>query len=121
MTPRPPGRFPPMSHPAGWLLGGVTLLLAWRFLVPQIADVARVYFFSEYVLKVVPFFTEAAGWGLLDTWALGDPRPRLVTLAAQLIDLNFRGAFPGVTATRCLPPCSQVMTPPAMGPPVLKL
>lgn len=91
-------RFPSRFPPAEWLLGAAALLLAWRFLLPQFTDTARTYFFSEYVLKVVPFFADATGPGLIDTWALGDPRPRVVTLVAQYINLGFRGAFPGFAA-----------------------
>lgn len=98
MIPRFPGRFAIRILPAEWLLGVAALLLAWRFLLPQFADIARTYFFSEYALKVVPFFADATGKDLIDTWALGDPRPRVVTLAAQLINLSFRGAFPGLAA-----------------------
>jgi len=91
-------RFTGRITPAGWVLGAAALLLAARFLLPQFTDVARTYFFSEYALKVVPFFADATGAGLIDTWALGDPRPRVVTLAAQYINLDFRSAFPSLAA-----------------------
>lgn len=91
-------RFASRFLTAEWLLGAAGLLLAWRFLLPQFTDVARTYFFSEYALKVVPFFTDAAGRDLIDTWALGDPRPRVVTLAAQFLNSTFRAAFPDLVA-----------------------
>ena len=98
MIPPSPPRFASRIAPAEWLLGAAALLLAWRFLLPQFTDVARTYFLSEYILKVVPFFADATGGGLIDTWALGDPRPRLVTLVAQFINFQFRGAFPELAA-----------------------
>ena len=81
-------------RPAEVLLVVFGLFLAGRFLLPQLTDVSRVYFFAEYPLKIVPFFTDANFKDYWDVWALGDPRPRVATIVAQAVNLKIRNFLP---------------------------
>src|ERR1700690_3113370 len=64
-------------------------------------DPNRSYTFSEYVTKFVPFLRDAAPRGWLDEWAMGDPRPRIVTVLATVLNLRLRETW---AAWATLPP-----------------
>lgn len=53
------------------------------------------HYFTEYYLKFLPFLLNASPADWFDTWAMGDPRPRIVNVAATALDIAVRGAFSG--------------------------
>jgi hypothetical protein len=53
------------------------------------------HYFTEYYLKFLPFLLNASPADWFDTWAMGDPRPRILNVAATALDIAVRGAFSG--------------------------
>jgi hypothetical protein len=86
-----------LAHLAG--LAG--LYVIWTCLI----RINNCYFFYEYVLKFTPFLLQAHPADWFDTWAAGDPRPRIVTILAEVINLRVRGAVSQVTL---LPPALSI-------------
>ncbi len=68
---------------------GFGAYVVWRF----IFHINDCYYLSEYVLKFDPFLLGARPIDWFDTWAMGDPRPRLVTVMGTLADLKLRGIW----------------------------
>jgi hypothetical protein len=64
-------------------------------------DPNRSYAFSEYATKFVPFLRDTTPGGWFDGWGMGDPRPRIVTILATLLNLRLREAWAAVAT---LPP-----------------
>jgi len=72
-------------------------IVFWRTVLNQ----DNTYVFPEYVMKFVPALLDHGVGGWFDTWAMGDPRPRLVTVMATRLSIELRGWLSSATT---LPP-----------------
>jgi hypothetical protein len=75
-------------------------VVLWRTVIDQ----SLTHVFQEYPLKFVPFLLDARPSDLLDSWAMGDPRPRLLNVLGAWTNIELRGLLSEYFAV-----------PPAMG------
>ncbi len=78
---------------------GIFISLAFILTVSGVAILVSrsdsTHYYAEYYLKFLPFLLNASPTDWFDTWAMGDPRPRIVNVAATALNVALRGTFLG--------------------------